>query len=497
MIGFERKLSGLNELEALGLVGIEAELDALQLDRISTIKNNWNFYDGYHWETIPENDKPEVTTNFCRIFCDKLVAFELGRAFTFKLGEEESIVTDDGRSLFEYLEDIWEDNNQYLFATEMGLMKSVTGDAWIKVSYLTPKEIDDPFSQYEKGRIKIDLMNTSTVFPEFEPHDKDVLRRLTIMYPIEIVEVTPITQKERKKKVMFKQIWTKDEIIEYEGSKETSRIPNKYKVIPFVQIKNLPLPGREYGRSDIDDVIPLNIEYNMKQSDVSEILDYHSAPITLVYGAKIGNLEKGANKVWGGLPVTAKVENLNMNTDLNASNIYLSTLKLSMCEVASVPETCLGGAQAISNTSGVALQYINLPLIEKTRIKKSNTENGLEIVNKLVLLVSLLEGLITKPTDISIRDFLQNEVTIPDTLPKDMLLELQQIQLEMTMGLEDRMSAMQRLGKENIDDKIKDIDEDRSKNKDLYGIPQLAPNTNAKVNSGFINGEKPTEPVPV
>lgn len=38
-----------------------------------------------------------------------------------------------------------------------------------------------------------------------------------------------------------------------------------------------------------------------------------------------------------------------------------------MCEIGGVPETVLGGAQAISNTSGVALQYINLPLIEKTR----------------------------------------------------------------------------------------------------------------------------------
>ena len=213
MIGFERKVSSLTELEALGLIGIEAELDSTQLSRISDIKNNWNFYEGYHWEQIPENDKPEITTNFCRIFCDKLVAFELGNAFTVKCGDEETIVTKDGRTLFEYLEDVWEDNNQYLFATEMGLMKSVTGDAWIKVSFVPPEDLDDPFSEYENGRLRIDLMNTSTVFPEYDKHDKDSLRKVTIMYPIEIVTSNPLTFKEAKKRVMFKQIWTKDEIL--------------------------------------------------------------------------------------------------------------------------------------------------------------------------------------------------------------------------------------------------------------------------------------------
>ena len=78
-----------------------------------------------------------------------------------------------------------------------------------------------------------------------------------------------------------------------------------------------------------------------------------------------------------------------------------------------------------------------------------------------------------------------------------MLLELQQIQLEMTLGPEDRKSAMQRLGKEDIDNKVEEIDEDRKDNPDLYGISQLTPNAKAQVNSGFLNGEKPENVLPV
>lgn len=67
---------------------------------------------------------------------------------------------------------------------------------------------------------------------------------------------------------------------------------NKYGVIPFVQIKNLSIAGKVEGVGDLDDIIPLNVEYNLKQSNVSEIISYHSAPITVVYGAKISNIEK-------------------------------------------------------------------------------------------------------------------------------------------------------------------------------------------------------------
>jgi hypothetical protein len=247
------------------------------------------------------------------------------------------------------------------------------------------------------------------------------------------------------------------------------------------------MAGRTDSRGDLDDIIPMNMEYDMKNSNVSEIIDYHAAPVTIVYGAKIGNLEKGANKMWGGLPKDAKVQNLGLESDLGASNNYINTLKLNMCEVAGIPETVLGGAQAISNTSGVALQYINLPLVEKTRVKRMSTEDGLERLNKLLILVSMCEGLIKKPDGISNRDFFHTEVDIPDTLPKDELLQLQQIQLEMQLKLESRRGAMRRLGKENIDELIAEIDAEQPPEE------KTPPEKTPKLNSGFLNSQTAKE----
>ncbi len=498
MVGFERRRDARDFIEIGGYIqNLSQELDEQQVQRVLKCKNFWNFYEGYHWEEMPDVDTPEVTINYCAAFVNKFVSFELGKGFTFTTHEdwENSVVTNDGRTLFEYLEDVWEDNKQYIFATELGQMKSVTGESWVQVSYYSPDELDDPFGKYPNGRLKLLLQPTNVVFPEYDPHQKGVLRSLSLIYSYWDYEDAGILARFRKpKKVLrtFRQVWTKDTVTTYDGkANEPQTVINKYGVIPFVQIKNMVLAGHNDGRSDLEDIVPMNVEFNIKKSNVSEILDYHAAPVTLVFGAKIGNLEKGANKLWGGLPKDAKVQNLELNGDLGASQNYLASIKQEMCEISGVPETVLGGAASISNTSGVALQYMNLPLIEKTRTKRQATEDGLERVNELILLVSLLEGLITKPADAPLRDFLHTEVSLPDTLPKDTLLELQQIQIELNAGLETRAGALKRMGREDIERKLAEIDEEREKHPEYFGLE--AQGQEPQMNSGMTNGQTPQE----
>lgn len=492
MLGFERRRDSREYIEIGSYIqSLHQELDEAQAARVQRCKRYWNFYEGFHWEEMPDVDTPELTVNYIAAFVNKYVAFELGKGFTLKAHTdwEQSIVTNDNRTLFEYLEDVWEDNNQYMFSIEMGQTKSVTGESWIQVVYYSPEELDDPFGKYPNGRLRVLLQPTNIVFPEYEPHQKGKLKRVSIIYSYYDYENTGILRRKPQKVLRtFKQVWTKDRVLTYDGrSTEPIETINKYGFIPFVQIKNLPLAGHNDGRSDIEDLIPMNMEYDIKKSNVSEILDYHAAPVTMVFGAKIGNLEKGANKLWGGLPKDSRVENLELHSDLNASGNYLDTTKREMCEVGGIPETVLGGAQSISNTSGVALQYLNLPLIEKTRIKRQATEDGLEQVNEMIILISLLEGLITKPTEAPLRDFLHTEVTLPDTLPKDTLLELQQIQMELNAGLETRAGALKRMGRENIEAKIAEIDEERKNHPELYGGDE------AQLNSGMLNSQTPQE----
>lgn len=497
MLGFERIRSVLNgDAYYNTLLNLKGDIDTKWSSRLSRIRTAWNFYEGYHWEDIPCTDDVELSVNYCRAFVNKFVSFELGKAWSFTTHSNMSdkIITDDGRTLFEFLEDVWEDNDQYGLSIEMGQTKSVTGEAWIRVNYDKAEDLDDPFGEYPDGRISVSVIPTNIVFPEFNPHNTKQLDKLTIMYVYKKQVKVGVGFKTQEQETLFRQVWTKDTVETFDGDvKRTDK--NKYGVIPFVQIKNLSIAGKVEGVGDLDDIIPLNVEYNLKQSNVSEIISYHSAPITVVYGAKISNIEKGANKVWGGLPKDAKVENLEQKGDGGTAKDYITNLKLAMCEIGGVPETVLGGAQAISNTSGVALQYINLPLIEKTRIKKMNTETGLERVNKMIILVALCEGIVKKPEGITNRDFFHTEVELADTLPKDTLIELQQIQMEMSMGIEDRYGAMKRMGRENIEEYIKRVDKDREEHPDIYSSASKnkSENGNPSLNSGIMNGETAAE----
>lgn len=513
----------------IGQLISEGNLTNEEALHLKSIKEAWNFYEGYHWEGIDDLDTPQVTFNYCRPFVNKFVSFEFGKGFIIKTpveiedmgvtvndpkieinldkNNDEKVSNTEVKEEYEikektqgdFLYQVWEDNDRDTIITELGQTKSITGEAWLRVRYEDVEDLNDPFEEYPNGRIRLSVLPTQFVYPRFNDHDKDKLDSLLIMYPIRAERQTGVLFKRSvETTLIYKEFWTRDEIVVYEGGTEVDRMVNPYGFIPFVQIKNFPIAGRTRGVGDLDDIIPLNVELNTKKSDMSEVIDYHSAPITLVYGAKIGNLEKGANKVWGGLPKDAKVENLGLNGDLTASGNYTADVKTSMCEIAGIPETVLGGANAISNTSGVALQYMNLPLIERTRIKRSCSASGLQRVNKMILFLALYHGLIEKPEDISMRDFLHNEVEIPDTLPKDELIELQKIQQEMTLGLECRHGAMERIGKDNIVKKIAEIDNERAEHPEIFNpaLQQMwyqgtqMSQTNA---GGMMNGSTPIE----
>ena len=524
-----RYINGLETSLDVTLIAQDGNLTAEERTRLERIREAYDFYEGYHWENIPDydDDSAKVTLNYCRPFVNKFVAFEMGHGFVINTPKfrNEEVTVGQGtvreevsendtpfdlradtkevvheKTTLDFLNSVWEDNNKALLCTEIGQSKSISGDAWIKVDFEEPDAEEHVFEEHPDGRIDISVIPTQYVFPRFDRHNKKKVTSLLIMYPIDKEQETGLLFRSTKiTQVLYKEYWTAKTIEVYEGDTLIDSMENPYGFIPFVQIRNFPLIGRVYGIGDLDDIIPLNVELNTKRSDISEIIDYHAAPVTCVFGAKIGNLEKGANKVWGGLPKDAKIQNLGLDSDLSASTSYTETIKTSMCEIGSVPETVLGGAQAISNTSGVAMQYMNLPLSERVDVKWTSTKPGLELVNKMILFIGMTHGLITKPDDVSMRDFLHTEVKRPDPLPKDELIELQKIQQRLLLGLECRHGAMESLNIDNISDKIAEIDKEREEHPELFN-PALATlyyqnQLNSGLNSGMTNGETPVEQV--
>ena len=148
MIGFERVRNYLSgDIYVNTLNTLMGELDAKWKDRLERIAQAWDFYEGYHWEELPEQDTPELSVNYCRAFVNKFVAFELGKAFSFTTHSNmaDQKITPDGRTQFEFLEDVWEDNEQYYYCLSMVQLKSVTCEAWTHIYFYISEDVYDSF----------------------------------------------------------------------------------------------------------------------------------------------------------------------------------------------------------------------------------------------------------------------------------------------------------------------------------------------------------------
>jgi hypothetical protein len=244
--------------------------------------------------------------------------------------------------------------------------------------------------------------------------------------------------------------------------------------IPIVHISNLPIPSSPWGMPDIQDVTVLNREYNEKATDISDIINYHAAPVTVVIGARASNLEKGTHQTWSIPNKEAKVENLLFDPQgIEMSIKYLEVIKRAMHEMTGVPVTALGEEQAISNTSGVALAIQYQPLMNRFHLKSTQYGEGFAAVNRLALKTLFMkepEMLTYNPEiDPPLQDdqlpmldptdpiTYENTVQFQPPLPVDQLVKLNELQVKMALGLESKRGALLELGEEQPDEKLQEL----------------------------------------
>lgn len=274
----------------------------------------------------------------------------------------------------------------------------------------------------------------------------------------------------------FTEILTDDLIEQYVNDELVDQYPNTLGRIPIVHIPNSSISSSPWGQSDIWDIIALNRELNEKMTDVSDIINYHAAPVTIITGAKASQLERGPKKVWAGLPKDAQVFNLESRGEMAGALEYIQFLKRTMHEITGVPENALGQTQPISNTSGVALAIQYQPIMNRYHMKRIHFTKGLEVINELIIrtaVVFMPEWLMYNPaiaeapepdqaTQLDPADPLtyRTEIHWPDPLPVDVLIKLNEVQAKMAIGLESKKGALRILGEEFPNEKMAEIFEE-------------------------------------
>ena len=449
-------------ISPLGLVELADEEFEVHGPRLNRYSLNWAMYLGHHWGYRREQGEMQIAVNYYRAFVDYLARFTFGKGVSFRSPKATEAIIPDR------LERVWEvDNDKQRVLLEMAQIGGITGDCFVKIAYEEPWE--DTIGRFHPGRVRILPLNSAFCFPEFHPHDRTRLLRFKQKYRFWGTSLEGTRQV-----FTYTEILTDDIIEEYINDELIDSRPNPLGTIPVIHIPNVRISGSPWGLADCHDITNINRAYNETATDISDIVNYHAAPVTVIIGAKASQLEKGANKVWGGLPKDAKVENLEGGAQgLKGAMEFLTMLKKSMHEMIGVPETALGQAQPISNTSGVALSIQFQPLMNRYHQKIIQYARGLERVNELILLSLAIkepETLIWDPTrnaplksgqldrlDPQDPITYQSYVHFPPPLPLDKLIALNEVQSLMSLGLESKEGALRSLGEEFPIEKLEEI----------------------------------------
>jgi hypothetical protein len=441
-------------ISPLGLVELADEEFEVHGPRLNRYSLNWAMYLGHHYSYRRQTGETQMVLNYYRAFTDFIINFTFGKGVNFRSPKETEAIIPD------LLERVWEvDNNKATVLWEIGQQGTVSGDCFIKVAY--EEAYQDPAGRTHPGRVRVLPLNSSFAFPEFHPHDRERLIRFKLKYRFWGTSLEGTRQV-----FTYTEILTDDVIEEYINDELIDSRPNPLGTIPIIHIPNVRISGSPWGVADCFDIININRAYNETATDIADIVNYHAAPVTVIIGAKASQLEKGANKVWGGLPKDARVENLEGGAQgLKGAMDFLAMMKKAMHEMVGVPETALGQAQPISNTSGVALSIQFQPLMNRYHQKIIQYAHGLERVNELIILNLALKEpeLFTydpnsnqvplKPGQLDQIDFndpltYRSIVMFPQPLPLDKLIALNEIQSKLSLGLESKEGALRALGEE-------------------------------------------------
>ena len=372
--------------------------------RLVRYEERWRMYQGIQWSYSRDNGDPLITANIAKTIIHKLAAWLVGKGMELNTTEALSEIT------LPVLREVWKANDEHVLLHEMAVSSGVTGDGFVLVTYQEPTSLERVVDPHGRGKIRIRLLPSHQVFPQWDPRNMKRLRAVKIISEEADNRMPDITPQHGaivdgpnahgRQIRRYVETITPDTITEgYDDEIPVSR-PNELGEVPLIHWPNVAFPGEYYGMSDLDGIIDLQKELNQKLTNVSDIVNIHASPITIITGAKVAAVERGPRGMWSFTNEKVKVFNLTAPGDMAGIQKYLEFIMQMIYDLSGVPEGSLGRIQAISNTSEVALKIQFGPLIEAITRKEATFIPAIKKINYFIL---RLYQLITKqsfPTDL-------------------------------------------------------------------------------------------------
>jgi hypothetical protein len=350
--------------------------------RLRAYELYWSMYYGSHWYQYgTDQTKPTPKYfNYSAIEVNKHMSWLMNKGF---------LVESDFPEIEQFLQNNWKLNlggvkelNQ--FGLQMSLNGGVTGDVWYDLYF-------DEHPLTGEEYIKLNMLEGHKCFPVLDSGNLIGFLYYSLEEYVK-AENHGFPEYDIRYEGFYLRAGKKEVIVDDEV-RET--VDYDFTNLPLIHIQNFPTPLSYYGISDLANVVDMNIMFDKLLTNISDIVDYHSAPITILKGAKANDLVRAANRVWILSNPDATIENLKLEGELVAANTLLDKVTKLMTQSGKTPETAMGMDKGLSHSTGVSLVTTFMPLYEAMEVKRIMYGVGILNTNILKIKMAFLRGILS------------------------------------------------------------------------------------------------------
>lgn len=361
-----------------------------------------DFYTGKHPRQLKVKDgayDDNLTLNYVGLAISRSVSRLLNNGITWRLPEGAQAQED-------YLDTVWDTNNQEQLLYQLGLNGAVYGTPFVKI---LPDGIINRYTGMMVPRLI--ALDPEITHITVDPFDVDKVLNYRIEFTIEDTNYRELVRKTQPDDVgVVADTWIEEHFI---LSKKTNgkwmldpdRPPVEwpYDFPPIIHWKNLPglkATHGAHGASDIEWAVGAQDKLNFSNSNIGKTIRMNAAPPTIVTGVtNAPEMSTGPGSLSWFSGADTKVYNLSANADIMGSRAFASDLQSAIFQLMrEVPPAVI--QQLGSGLTNFVMRVVYADAIEKTDTKREMYGDALLELNRRLLVLNGWEGEASDPGSI-------------------------------------------------------------------------------------------------
>lgn len=448
-------------------------VQAFDQERLTQYEGRWNFYNGAHWSAAwaeRENfeDMP-IVMNYARTFLDKHNTMLMGQAPKFR---PDPRMSEADHSRVKWVNEVFERNGREALLWQLAQTAGISGDAFWYLA-LDQGNADIPYPHF-----RIQEIWPRYAFPIYG--DGQRMIGFLALWPSRKDDMGRFEVDTSDLLGGNGFYWTEQFVMDIKDGRFKSKRANTLGFLPLIHFRNTGRSDSVFGASELDDFMHLNRALNEGTTDIADILGYHASPTTIIYGATLDTLQRGADRFYSGLPADSRVENLEMKSNLASSYEHTRDLFKHVMNMGSVPAHALGETLAMSNTSSAAITLLYWPMIEKRNLRRIFFGQGLKQTAVKLLRMGEILGMVESPSN---EWGYETDLEWGDTVPRSRGMLLDELRTMSDLTITTRVRMLMELGyeKEEAEAIVAEADEEIFTliEKDLFEISRSSDETSS------------------